>query len=57
MEPAKFSIAGDIPGWRLGPPNTYGGYGTPWAQTPPDEWANVIGDVAYEETCDQWAVG
>ncbi|MGI9643811.1 MAG: hypothetical protein ACR2O6_00710 [Ilumatobacteraceae bacterium] len=23
----------------------------------PDEWANVIGDVAYEKTCDQWAVG
>lgn len=24
-------LAGDIPGWKLGPPNTYGGYGTPWA--------------------------
>lgn len=24
-------IAGDIPGWKLGPDNTYGGYGTKWA--------------------------
>ncbi len=24
-------IAGDIPGWKLGPANTYGGYGTKWA--------------------------